>query len=227
MDKNNKAEEKGGARKRQNIDFDALHRDLHPERVKDEVAKAPNVIKDNKHAPPIVVSKVGSGPGWFARLNRCCIDHENCDKSIPAKSDRFGFKNDKEYTIYDCKCDDSFSECLRYADSHTADAVGDLYFNVLKMPCINFENGTNATATDDMLLGKVDRMVEERMKEKEQKLVTDEEKENEPTGEEAEKEKMESVKGNENDNGGEKLSVRDKNNDPTERKARHFKANSH
>lgn len=193
---------------------------MHPEQAKDEVLSPPNVIKDEEHAPAVVVSKASTGPGWFARLNRCCIDHENCDKFIPAKSDKFGFKNDKEYTIYDCKCDDGFSECLKYADSHTADAVGDLYFNVLKMPCINFgDGGANITATDEQLMEKVDRLVNERLKMKEKNNG-----ENENGTDEQNKEKE---KPDENEGKEQRSSFGNTYSDPFEREARRFNGKNH
>ncbi|XP_065063874.1 uncharacterized protein LOC135690289 isoform X1 [Rhopilema esculentum] len=154
--------------KRETIDLNSFHKDLHPERLKDEVNKPNRVIEDQNNGPAVVVSKQSKKDGWFERLNRCCIDHENCDRSIPAKKEQYGFKNEREYTVYDCKCDDAFAECLKYADSHTADAVGDLYFNVLKMPCINFEKGSNSTSNEDQsVIEKVDRLIAQRLKEKE------------------------------------------------------------
>ena len=218
------------ASKREEIDFDSLHKDLHPERAKDEVATAPKVIKNEENAPAVVVSKASKGQGWFARLNRCCIDHENCDKFIPAKSEKFGFNNEKEYTIYDCKCDDSFGECLRYADSHTADAVGDLYFNVLKMPCINFGEGANATVPDDQLIKKVDKLVEERLKEKEkekQAAIGNEVENGNGVEKENGGEKEGKEKSNEENGGGMRSSVGNVYFDPTEREAKKFKSKGH
>lgn len=220
VDKGNDANDYRSIAKRQDIDLDSLHKDLHPERTKDQVETPGTVIKDKENAPAVVASKTDKERGWFGRLNRCCIDHENCDKFIAAKSERFGFKNEKDYTIYDCKCDDSFAECLKYADSHTADAVGDLYFNVLKMPCINFGDSANDTSTDDKLMEKVDKLVEERLKEKEA------EKEKETEKERENKQENESDNGNEGGNKQEKEN-NGKDNDPTERQAIHFKGNTH
>eukprot|EP00794_Sanderia_malayensis_P020109 gene20109-22080_t len=137
------------------VDIDSIVSDLHSQAVsgnrsREEIPSA-NPFAAGGQGPAKVISKVSNKPQWFERLNRCCIDHEECNKFIPAKQERYNYKNEREYTIYDCKCDDSFAECLKYADSYTADAVGDLYFNVLKMPCINFqdqnaENGGPGTA---------------------------------------------------------------------------------
>ena len=204
--------------KRQDIDLDSLHKDLHPERTKDEVTAPAKVIKDKENAPAVVVSKTDKEQGWFPRLNRCCIDHENCDKFIAAKSEKFGFKNDKEYTVYDCKCDDSFAECLKYADSHTADAVGDLYFNVLKMPCINFGNTPNETFINNGLMEKVDKLVEERIKEKEAEREKEAKNEKEIENENSVEKEM----GNETEGKGNIDQVRKGYIDPTERTARHF-----
>jgi len=209
--------------KRQDIDLDSLHKDLHPERAKDEVLIPEKVITDNENVPAVVVSKTDKEKGWFARLNRCCIDHENCDNFIAAKSEQYGFKNDKDYTIYDCKCDDSFAECLKYADSHTADAVGDLYFNVLKMPCIDFGSTGNTTVIDVKLKEKVDKLVEERLKEKEAEREKEAkiEKETEIGNE------VRNKKEKENEEKESTTVVRKQHLDPSERRARHFMAGSH
>ena len=209
--------------RRQDIDLDSLHKDLHPERTKDEVAAPEKVIKVHENAPAVVVSKTDKGKGWFTRLNRCCIDHENCDKFIAAKSEQYGFKNDKDYTIYDCKCDDGFAECLKYADSNTADEVGHLYFNVLKMPCINFESTENTRVTDVKLKEKVDKLVEERLKEKEAEREKEAKIEKEiEIGNEARSKKEKENEEKESTN-----VVRKQYPDPSERRARHFMVGSH
>ncbi len=144
------------------IDFDALHRDLHPELLNQNKSRT-ITVPEQQPGTTHVVSKVSKKPQWFERLNRCCVDHEECNRFIPAKQERYNYKNDREYTIYDCKCDDSFAECLKYADSYTADAVGDLYFNVLKMPCINFPEDSNGQATESKnILDKVNEILAKR-----------------------------------------------------------------
>ncbi len=145
------------ASKREEIDFDSLRKDLHPDQY-----NSTQVISEKPPGPTQVISKVSNKRLWFERLNRCCMDHEDCNRFIPAKQERYNYRNDREYTVYDCKCDDSFAECLKYADSYTADAVGDLYFNVLKMPCINFSedgNGTTAVDTSKNILDKVNEIL--------------------------------------------------------------------
>ena len=42
-----------------------------------------------------------------------------------------------------CSCDAKFRSCLKNANSYTADAVGHLYFNTLKIPCLTFEQETS------------------------------------------------------------------------------------
>ena len=213
----------GPVTRRQNIDLDSLHKDLHPERARDELLAPGNVIKDQDKGPAVVVSKVSKKTGWFERLNRCCLDHENCDKLIPAKEQRYGYTNEREYTIYDCKCDDGFAECLKYADSYTADAVGDLYFNILKMPCINFGDGSvNVTTGSEGIVAKVDKIIEDRIKEKLATKPTTKPTENPtPKGRTEEGAK---VGGPSNTEEGERRSDTD---NAIERQAKHFNKQNH
>lgn len=71
-------------------------------------------------------------------VHNCCFDHAKCPRSVPAKTTKFGFTNDIEYTIMSCKCDSSFRRCLKDMKSYTADAIGHLYFDALKIPCLTF-----------------------------------------------------------------------------------------
>ena len=103
------------------IGLDSVQKDLQIPHVRHE-----DVIIRKKDNP------------WFEKLDKCCIQHDACARVIPAKGERFGYANNLDYNVFDCSCDDLFSKCLKAADSYTADAVGNLYFNTLKPPCVEF-----------------------------------------------------------------------------------------
>ena len=46
-----------------------------------------------------------------------------------------GLRNDLPYTVSHCACDSYFHLCLKEANTETARKIGDLFFNVLKVPC--------------------------------------------------------------------------------------------
>lgn len=72
------------------------------------------------------------------RIHVCCEEHNKCPRSVPAKTTKFGFTNDIEYAIMSCKCDTAFRKCLKDIKSYTSDAIGHLYFDALKIPCLTF-----------------------------------------------------------------------------------------
>lgn len=82
----------------------------------------------------------------------------------------------------ECNCDNKFRDCLKKCDSNTADAVGHLYFNTLRIPCLTFsEQSEEATiqtpesmnvvtiipdsASDTEKLGKAQMVISENEKE--------------------------------------------------------------
>ena len=83
-------------------------------------------------------SALGEVPTALQATDTCCADHNLCDKIVPAKSEKYGYVNSLQYDVRSCGCDDRFRMCLKHANSYTADAVGHLFFNVLKIPCLTF-----------------------------------------------------------------------------------------
>lgn len=79
----------------------------------------------------------------------CCAEHNECPRIVPAKTAKFGYSNDIEYDVMACACDAKFRNCLKNANSYTADAVGHLYFNTLKIPCLTFEHDPTAETKSD------------------------------------------------------------------------------
>ena len=85
--------------------------------------------------------------GTYADVDSCCRSHDKCDRKVRAFAKNYGYRNWRPYTVSDCDCDKKFYNCLKSANEHpkAANVVGTLFFNVLKMPCLNFnEDGETA-----------------------------------------------------------------------------------
>ena len=78
-------------------------------------------------------------PALLHATDSCCAEHYDCSRIVPAKTLKYGYQNEIEYDVMSCECDSKFRNCLKNANSYTADAVGHLYFNTLKIPCLTFE----------------------------------------------------------------------------------------
>lgn len=73
------------------------------------------------------------------RIDICCRAHDHCPiRSKPFRND-YGILNIGLYTKSHCDCDADFYRCLREARSRTADMLGNLYFNVMKLQCMREE----------------------------------------------------------------------------------------
>nr|P16354.3 RecName: Full=Phospholipase A2 isozymes PA3A/PA3B/PA5; Short=PLA2; AltName: Full=Phosphatidylcholine 2-acylhydrolase [Heloderma suspectum] len=71
----------------------------------------------------------------------CCRDHDHCENWISALEYKHGMRNYYPSTISHCDCDNQFRSCLMKLKDGTADYVGQTYFNVLKIPCFELEEG--------------------------------------------------------------------------------------
>nr|ACE95070.1 type III phospholipase A2 toxin 2 [Heloderma suspectum cinctum] len=71
----------------------------------------------------------------------CCRDHDHCENWISALEYKHGMRNYYPSTISHCDCDNQFRSCLMKLKDGTADYVGQAYFNVLKIPCFELEEG--------------------------------------------------------------------------------------
>lgn len=73
------------------------------------------------------------------RIDICCRAHDHCPiRSKPFRND-YGVLNIGLYTKSHCDCDADFYRCLRDVRSRTADMLGNLYFNVMKLQCMREE----------------------------------------------------------------------------------------
>lgn len=77
--------------------------------------------------------------GSKQRIDLCCRAHDHCPiRSKPFRND-YGLLNLALYTKSHCDCDADFYSCLRDVRSRTADMLGNLYFNIMKLQCLREE----------------------------------------------------------------------------------------
>lgn len=74
------------------------------------------------------------GANW--RLDKCCRAHDHCPVKVKALQRRYGVFNLSPYTNSHCQCDNSFYNCLKQVNSSQSNAVGDFFFNVIGVRCI-------------------------------------------------------------------------------------------
>lgn len=70
-------------------------------------------------------------------VDNCCRAHDHCPIKLSALTTRYGVTNVRFETLSHCSCDLEFFRCLKAARSQTADMIGQLYFNFIRMNCLN------------------------------------------------------------------------------------------
>jgi len=73
------------------------------------------------------------------RIDICCRAHDHCPIRLKPFRNDYGVLNIALYTKSHCDCDADFYRCLREVHSRTADMLGNLYFNVMKLQCMREE----------------------------------------------------------------------------------------
>jgi len=74
------------------------------------------------------------GPEW--QLDKCCRAHDHCPVKVKSFKTRYGVFNFGPYTKSHCACDKQFYDCLKTVNSEKSEAVGDFFFNVLGVQCV-------------------------------------------------------------------------------------------
>uniref|UniRef100_A0A8B9PFV2 Phospholipase A2-like central domain-containing protein n=1 Tax=Apteryx owenii TaxID=8824 RepID=A0A8B9PFV2_APTOW len=92
---------------------------------------------------PLVPPAAPVAPGAFAAgehrdTDRCCRDHDHCQHVIHPFTARYGYRNLRWHTISHCDCDRRLRDCLRRVNDTASRAVGQAFFNVLRVPCFEF-----------------------------------------------------------------------------------------
>lgn len=77
--------------------------------------------------------------GQKRRIDICCRAHDHCPVRLKPFRNDYGLFNIALYTKSHCECDTDFYRCLREIRSKTADMLGNLYFNVMKLQCLREE----------------------------------------------------------------------------------------
>lgn len=79
--------------------------------------------------------------GPEVKLDMCCRTHDLCPSKVRAHSTRYNITNNSMYTKSHCVCDQTFFNCLKKANHSTGDLMGSIYFNILRVPCVDTRNG--------------------------------------------------------------------------------------
>jgi len=79
--------------------------------------------------------------GPEVKLDMCCRTHDLCPSKVRARSTRYNITNNSMYTKSHCMCDQTFFNCLKKANHPTGDLMGSIYFNILRVPCVDSRNG--------------------------------------------------------------------------------------
>lgn len=75
--------------------------------------------------------------GAEASVDRCCRTHDLCPVKVRAYTKRYNLTNNSLYTKSHCKCDDALFKCLKSSESPTAHIMGNVYFNLIQVPCVD------------------------------------------------------------------------------------------
>ncbi|XP_057333093.1 phospholipase A2-like [Microplitis mediator] len=81
--------------------------------------------------------------GKYRQTDECCRNHDRCPKKLKAGTYKYGLLNSGSTTILSCKCDEIFYDCLKEAKTITSQAVGILYFDILKRKCFTYDHEKN------------------------------------------------------------------------------------
>ncbi|XP_033342357.1 uncharacterized protein LOC117229744 [Megalopta genalis] len=74
--------------------------------------------------------------GQEVEIDRCCRSHDLCPVKVRAHRTRYNLTNYSWYTKSHCTCDEALYRCLKASRHSTADIMGHIYFNLVKVPCI-------------------------------------------------------------------------------------------
>ncbi|XP_050532899.1 uncharacterized protein LOC126900908 [Daktulosphaira vitifoliae] len=79
--------------------------------------------------------------GPETKLDMCCRTHDLCPSKVRARARRYDVTNNSMYTKSHCMCDQMLYNCLKKSKNPTGDLMGSIYFNILRVPCV--EEGKN------------------------------------------------------------------------------------
>merc|ERR1711988_238974 len=77
--------------------------------------------------------------GGYTGADRCCRHHDlGCPLSIEPAETKWVLTNVRPHAVMHCSCDERFRNCLKLVRTQAADLVGNLFFNVINIPCFVF-----------------------------------------------------------------------------------------
>lgn len=85
--------------------------------------------------------------GQRAQLDACCRAHDHCPVKLLPLQTRYGLTNFGFSTRSHCSCELEFFRCLKAVKDPLATTIGQLYFNVLKMECLNTVSNSNPASS--------------------------------------------------------------------------------
>lgn len=101
--------------------------------------------------------------GSQAIVDSCCRAHDHCPVKLKAFRVGYGMINLSFYTKSHCDCDRLFHRCLKLTNNKLADAVGNFYFNFMRVQCLRerklyvcVENRTEVDGFNDCVRWSVD-----------------------------------------------------------------------
>ncbi|XP_061576388.1 uncharacterized protein proca1 [Cololabis saira] len=77
--------------------------------------------------------------GEFGDTDSCCRTHDHCPHVIHAFSSNYGYTNFKWHALCHCDCDNELKSCLRKVNDTASRVMGQAFFNVLGVPCFDFD----------------------------------------------------------------------------------------
>ncbi|XP_023344280.1 uncharacterized protein LOC111713615 isoform X2 [Eurytemora carolleeae] len=83
--------------------------------------------------------------GPATRLDSCCRAHDHCPLKVKALQSRYGVLNLHPYTKVACECDTSFYNCLKRVGSEKSNAVGNFFFNIIQIQCLQKDSSRNCS----------------------------------------------------------------------------------
>ncbi|KAJ9587395.1 hypothetical protein L9F63_019096, partial [Diploptera punctata] len=80
-------------------------------------------------------------------VDKCCRTHDLCPVKVRSYRTRYNLTNENFFTKSHCSCDDRFWKCLKSRNTPLASLMGNVYFNIMRVPCVEETDTTCDKAT--------------------------------------------------------------------------------
>jgi len=95
------------------------------------------IVPGTKWCGPGDIAQSYEDLGPLTDADKCCRAHDHCPVKVKGLSTAHGLVNFSFYTKSHCACDDEFFSCLKSVPSAVSRMIGNLYFNVIHMDCVD------------------------------------------------------------------------------------------